>query len=418
MESQLLSSRVAPNRINDSLSGLSETTIPNDIFTLSPSRRSALASNQSLESAVEPNPKLESPSVVEDHYYDNLHLRSSTHNITAVNGYTLYASPILSTQLFAILFASYQDLTANHDQTDETGFYQLNYTTWCFEVAIANGTLRYGSILSIVNRFLQLTPSQHENNITWTRVGCLYNGDNPIADVAIVPLNTELESINTELSNADTSLIPTTPVQIMTVSPFGIINSTEIVNSNALDFYREYSVDALPKRQASSLEREIILKVLNTGLYITLHILREPDGIAARALALFFTVTIFLAICKLALGSLAEFAFGSWGSNALGKLYGLDSGSYYLGQLSARFIMKSTARDSTGKIVAFSPTTWEALAKAILVPLQSVSKTEEVYAMGGNISGPDPVNGTDKLVILGEWQMKVGPRPITVHDEL
>lgn len=334
-----------------------------------------------------------------------------------MDGHTLYASPIISTQLLALLFATYQDLNTRN-QTEEISFYQHHYTTWSYEVAVANGTLRYGSILSVVNRYLKLTPGQDDHSITWTRVGCLFNGGKPVADIALVPLIEDHDSVAAKSGGTNVPAIPTTPVKVMTVSPIGITNTTEIISPNALDICKDSSMSTLPKRQASSLERKVILKVFNTGLRVTARMHREPDGVLARVLPVFFVVAIILALSKFALGMIAELLIGSYAANAAGKFYGIDSGSYHLGQLSVRFVMKSTARDRVGNLVGFDATFWESLAETMLVPLKIADTTKEVYAVGGTLSGPDTVNGTDKMVKIGEWKMAVNQKPAVVHDEL
>ena len=117
-----------------------------------------------------------------------LRLLSSDRNITAVNGDILYASPILSTDLLALLRATREDLATHFDQNALTKIYQFNHTAWSFNVAAAKGTLRYSSISAVVTRFIRLTSSQSEANITWTRVGCLYGGNEPVADVVMLPV--------------------------------------------------------------------------------------------------------------------------------------------------------------------------------------------------------------------------------------
>lgn len=117
-----------------------------------------------------------------------LRLRSSNRNITAVNGDILYASPILLTELLALLRATREDLATHFDQNAMTKIYQFNHMAWSFNVVVAKGTLRYSSISSIVKRFIRLTSSQSEGNITWTWAGCVFGGSEPIADVAMLPV--------------------------------------------------------------------------------------------------------------------------------------------------------------------------------------------------------------------------------------
>lgn len=298
--------------------------------------------------------------------------------------------------------------------------YQLKYKHWSFEAIAANGTLHFASISSIVARFLQLMPDRQVNsNFTRTRVGCLYNGDKPIAYIAIVPLSTDQDPIFANAQSTEPPHTTPTPLQIMTISPTGVINSTEVISPGALDIYGTSQLTPLPKRQASALEREVILKVFNTALSMSLHIFRNPDALITRTVVVFFVVVIFVAMSQFALGVLGELLFGSRASNQLGEIYGLDSGSWRLGQMSARFMIKTTARDHNDRLVSFDARTWEAIATTILEPVKTAGKGEEVYAVGGEVRGPDPANKkTGEVVKLGEWQFIVEPVSAGTHDEL
>lgn len=367
VDSNLLISRDTP-----SYSYLADPPASIDTFTIPSPSDTSSQTNVAVRAAVNSDAGPTSNKV----YDKDLHLRSGSRNVTGVNGYALYASPINSTQLLALLLATHNNLNTYRGRNDVTNFYQLNYTTWSFEVVVANGTIHYTTISSIVKRFLRLIPhKQVIGNITWTRVACLYNGDKPIANVAIVPLPTDPETVVVDFDK--TGFVPATPtpVQVLTISPTGVINSTEVISPDALDIYRNSQVEPHPKRQTSSLEREVILKVINTGLYVTLHIFRDPNGEGRRTLAVFFTVVIFLSLSQFALGLLAELVLGS-GSDGAAKVYGIDSGSWHLGQMSARFVMKTTARDPHGNLIAFDPKTWEAIANAILEPSKGWAKAK------------------------------------------
>ncbi|KAL8699004.1 MAG: hypothetical protein Q9201_006250 [Fulgogasparrea decipioides] len=380
-----------------------------DAFTLPSSSKRPLGSDRSAQPIVVATVPSKRSSTVHALYDSDLHLLSDRRNITAVDGYTLYALPISLPQLLGLLLETHHDLSTSHRQTDETDRYQYSYTSWSFEVAVANGTLRYSLIASVVRRFLQLMQGQHPSKIIWTRVAVLYKGDQPFANIAIVPFVTDQESYITDLGRPEIPLVAsTTPVQIMTVSPSGVTNSTEVISPHALDMYSNSLAPTLPKRQASSMEREMIVRVLNAALYVSLRILREPDGTVINAIAGLVATSIVAALGRLALGLLGELVFGSYTSGILGEMYHLDSGSYRLGQLSARFIMRTTARDRRGKPIGFAAKTWDALARALWRPLQSVPQNKEMYAVGGEIMGVDPVNGTGRRVKLGEWQLRVG----------
>lgn len=221
--------------------------------------------------------------------------------------------------------------------------------------------------------------------------------------------------------NITTASLSLTPVKVMTISPNGVSNSTETISAQALDVYKTF---LKPKRQASAIERAIIVKVFDTGLHLTLEIFENPDGVVARAVLGFLVIPISLALCKLALGLVADLVFGPLlGDELLGDDFGhtfyLDSGSYRLGQFCARFIIKATARDRDGRIIAFKPETLKAIANALLDPLLQAAGNlkNDIYAVGGRVMGPDAVNGTGETVALGDWGLMVEPAPERVHDE-
>ncbi|KAL8713838.1 MAG: hypothetical protein Q9225_006672 [Loekoesia sp. 1 TL-2023] len=411
-ETDNLNTRDALNLILAGSSFLSDTPTPTDEFTLG---STSATLNQSPGSAVQ----LKSASKSDQIADNSLHLRSSDRSIVAVNGDTLYASPMNSTELLALLLSTHDDLSAKSKENGQTNFYQFNHTTWSFQVAVAEGTLNYTSISAIVTRFLRLIPSEHLDPIIWSRVGCVYQGGKPIADVAILPLVSDQQTTFTDFSTIDNARIPLTPVKVMTISPNGVTNSTEVISPHALDIYNSSLVTTLPKRQASPIGREMIMKVFDSGVFLTMEILRDPDGLVARAMISLLIIPFAQAYCKLAMGLIAGLVFEPWVGDLLGELYQLDSGSYRLGQLSGEFIIKATARDEEGNLIAFKAETLKAVVNALLGPLiQTEDKKEPIYAMGGEILGPDPVNRTEGVVPLGTWELRVEPTPAIVHDEL
>lgn len=261
----------------------SDVAEPIDTFIL-PFTSSASSSTQSSPQASIYSRSSSTSDQGTDH---GLRLKSSTRNLTGVDGYILYASPILSTELIALLLATHDDLSMRRDGNDETNFYQFSHTAWSFQVAVSKRTLRYALISSVVTRFLRLVSGQSEANITWTRVGCVYDDGEPMANVAILPTITDQETTYTGFNTIDSSPNAGKPVKIMTISPIGIFNSTEIINPRALDMYHNYIAHDVPKRALSttSFEREIILKVFDTGYYLTLEILGNPAGMPASFLS-------------------------------------------------------------------------------------------------------------------------------------
>ena len=100
-------------------------------------------------------------------------LRSGTTDTAPLKRNVLYAIPISSTILLALLRATREDLSY-HDQDAETKSYSFKNTAWSFHVVIAKGTLKYSLILSAARRLLRLTLGQRKANVTWTRVGVIF----------------------------------------------------------------------------------------------------------------------------------------------------------------------------------------------------------------------------------------------------
>ena len=226
-KSNIVSSRNDRNLAKTSYPFFSDVIEPLDTFILP---FTSSASNHSTQPSSKGNVYSSNPSTTEQVSGNGLRLKSSTRNITGVDGYILYASPILSTELTALLRATHDDLSMHRDGNDETSFYQFDHTAWSFQVAVSNRTLHYSSISSVVRRFLRLVSWQRESNITWTRVGCLYDGDEPMADVAILPTVTDQETAYTGSKPIDSPLNAEKPVQIMTIS---LLEFTTLPKSSA-----------------------------------------------------------------------------------------------------------------------------------------------------------------------------------------
>ena len=102
----------------------------------------------------------------------------------------------------------------------------------------------------------------------------------------------------------------------------------------------------------------------------------------------------------------------------IGEAKYLDSGSYRLGQLTARFIIKATARDRDGRLIAFNRKTLRAITDALLEPLASAAgNSEQSYAVGGKVMETNLVNGTSHFVPRGVWKLSTESTPGILHDE-
>ncbi|KAI4258956.1 MAG: hypothetical protein LQ352_000952 [Teloschistes flavicans] len=355
-----------------------------------------------------------------------LHLKFSTISVTAVNGYTLYASPIALPDLLVLLLATYRDLSLSHVRTDLTNEYHYNTSVWSFEVAVADGTIHYSSILSIVKGFLQLMQGPHVSIITQSFAACLYKDTDAIADIAIIPSATNVDSISTDIEpeNGDTSQstpdIPTALIQVDTISPTGIITTTDTISSSALDIF-DPNPNPLKKRLGSALDHEMVVKVASTTLYIARHILLRNDRehenanpIVAAALPYFFNAAIIIACSSFALGFVTERSMDPYyDPDLLGKVPFVDSRIFRVGRLTARFYMWSTLRDQDGRKVGFAAKVWDALVKQFLRVAERAPQDTELYATEGSIRGKDPVNGTDDYVTWGRWEWNVRGMDIT-----
>lgn len=366
---------------------------------------SSSTSNESTQPGQEFKTFSKSSSSSDEISPDKLHLKSHDRSIVCVNGETLYAFPIDATELLGLVLSAYEDLNAKFIDEKQTEFYQFNYTNWSFNVAVATGTLRYKAITAVVRRFLRLLPVHNTRRIIWSRVGCVYHGGEPIADVAILPLSGDHHPIFADSDAIDASHIPQTPVEVQTISPTGTTNSTQIMSPWAFDIYKSRSASTLPRRQVSG---DVLMRAFNTGFYLTVKILRDDDGFLHQAGLYLMLIPILIALGRWALGVIAGFVFEPWVVDKLADIYRLESGSYRLGQMTGQFLIQATARDREGRLVALKADTYKTIANAILGPLTQINDTQKpIYSMGGEVLGPDPVNGTEKTVILGKWELRV-----------
>ncbi|KAL8869705.1 MAG: hypothetical protein Q9174_004070 [Haloplaca sp. 1 TL-2023] len=347
-----------------------------------------------------------------------LRLRISKSRVTDVNGFTLTSIPIPLPELVSLLLETYTDLSLYQSQIVDTNFYQFNGTAWCLKVVATTKILPLFTISLIVKTFLMSMVGRYPSKLSWTPIACLYKDDTPIAEIAILPwtANEAVADIHFDSSNA--SSIPTIPANIMTLSPAGAISTTEIISSNALDVYATSPATNLPKRV--DFAGEIVVRVFNTALYVVrrINFNAEVGNAAARALPYILEAAVLVALNSLALGIVAEAANTQWYDIIFGKLFFLDSGSYRIGKMLVRFCARATARDAQGNPLGFAAETWDALATALSTVLRNAPQLVPVYAVGGEINGLDTVNQTGKTVQLGQWQIKVGPAPDEVHDEL
>ena len=346
-----------------------------------------------------------------------LRLRMSKGSVSDVNGFTLNSIPIPLPDLVNLLLATYSDLSLYQSQTSDMDFYQFNGTAWCLKVVVSTHMLRFSTISSIVKTFLRSMVGRYPSKLSWTPVGCLYQDHSPITDIAMFPWTTNEAFISMDFGRGNAPSIPTTPAHIMTLSPAGAINTTEIISPNALDIYTTSSATNLPKRLP--IAGEIIVKVFNTALYVVRRIDFDAElgDRVVRALSLYIEAAVGLSINSMAFGILAESTKIQWFDDIFDRVPLIDGGSYRVGKMLVRFQARATARDVQGKPLGFAAQTWDTLATTLSTVLRNVPQVVPVYAVGGEINGLDTVNQTGKVVQIGQWQITVSPTPVNVHDE-
>lgn len=356
-----------------------------------------------------------------------LQLRSTLGNLTSVNGYNLYSAPIFTAQYSDVLTAARNDLLQNDDPNDVTSFYQCNHTGWSFEVVVANGTLHYASVSAIVSRYLKLIPSYDPaTHVTRTRVGRVDRKENPIADIALVPLDVQ----PTFNSTATAITLEPGETLVTEVNPQGSTTRVERLTGQELSIFGTDPPPNLPKRQ-TGLEREVMRAVTNTAFAISVRLWRDPEGglVTLRNAAVLLAPPIYLALTNmgLTLDAIKQAADNALTESMLGALAGLTgssvtyeigSGFFKFGYLSTRFMMKMNERDEDGNLVVLNAVTWKKLAWAVLDPLQKLLKTKnsKIYAIQGKIYGPG-TNGTgsegdqqqQQQQVLGYWELTALP---------
>ena len=216
--------------------------------------------------------------------YKGLLLRSSSHNVSGIGQYPIFALPILSSELAEVLGKARADLqTRNNDMFASS--YHVNTTKWSFIVVISNTTLHYASIKSVISRFLKLSSmTAAPQDIVSTRVGVILDGSIPVADITIMPYRTANNGSYIPFSDfGHYNLSISQPDEVVEITPFGSSCVHQVVNeTTALAPFKGHDPGAEHHLTPRSLETEIFVRVGETIYAMSIHLWRRPDGLPVQ----------------------------------------------------------------------------------------------------------------------------------------
>ena len=349
-----------------------------------------------------------------------LFLRSSIKNISGIGGYPLFALPIFSTDLVKLLSETKADVEKRVSQTLASA-YQYSTNKWSFSVILANTTVPYALIQGAVTRFLKLSSTiKAPEDVVFTRVGVIYNGSTPIANIAILPYQIVSNSSFVPFSNFGQykNFPASQPIEIIKVTPFDSSCAYQFVNQTAvLSPFQGHGLLEQQNFTTRSLEAEILVRVGQTAIDMSLYLWRREDGLPLEVKVWALKSVLYIAswqISAAALSGLFEFdpfsnllKDGSFDENTE-----LDTGFYVLGRLIARFIVRLIV--TTAHILSLG--VWKDIVTALLAPLQAMSADASAWAMEGEIYGPNVTNDSHaakseekgKGNVVARWQIWIG----------
>ena len=350
-------------------------------------------------------------------------LRSSNHNISGIRGYSLFALPILSSELEDILRTAQGDLRSR-DGRASTLLYHVNTTKWAFSVITSNTSVQYTFIESIIQRFLKLSlPTSAPNDIVSTRVGVLFNESTPIADINISPCQIEKKTPFSPLPiyDHDQNLSATKPVEILKITPAGSTCAYELLNeTNVLEPFQKdnHGEDKLRVRQ---IEGEALAVIGRAAFAMSANLWRRRDGLPVEVKIWALKAIVQVAYWQFIAGTvLTTLELGMSGSDELSRYFfsmdgGLDTGLYVVGHLVARLVVK-VVKTAIG---IFTLDTWKEVFALFLMPLQEMGNDDTGWAMHGVIFAPekskqnssgDTANDTLSYErrVIAQWQIWMG----------
>ena len=383
----------------------------------------------------------------------SLNLKTSIQNITGVHGFPIFAVPILASQLRNILDGAEQDVSSHDNSEKATSYFYYDQSHgWTFAVALLNHTLQYSNLLHVVQRFLELVPTEPAERYTMTRVGVLTLDQNPVGDIAFFPTKiTPNKTLDNLPVPVDKNI--SQPINVTTITRNGPTPGAAIDESRALATVQKLFNPDLPKRDDLPIDNHILIAVADTACNMALRIWRNPNrmfSITVVSAALLYSA-LMLAVTRfwfgvintgfynmdIGTGRLVDVRVAADDLAAthsdtsslinvtwLSMLYlsgmptSIDSSSYRLGSAFARFAMWVTAVDQEGRFVVLKPEMWIRFTNTLLDGLKRQGLYSFSYALYGSFFGPDVYNGTGEQVKLGMWKLVAVPAEGGGQDEL
>ena len=360
--------------------------------------------------------------------YNGLRLRSSLSNVSGIGGYPIFALPIMSSDLAEILSKTQADLQTRTGDLS-TSFYRVNTTDWSFLVLRDNTNLPFAAIRSVVRHFLKLaSTTAGQQDIVTTRVGVIFNDSTPVADIVIMPCRPVSNISDVPFTNFGNHGLPTShPNEVFRVTPYGSSCAYQVVNeTTALALHLDHD----PKTKQNNLRTRDILGELVAPLGQTIYqigyrLWRDPVyGIPVLVKAWVLRGIILVAM------QLASFAVynelrdpippsevgimpSPFRLGGLNQTSTLDTKYYPVGRLMARFVIQTLDNfrpvEPLGMMLKFNFEVLKAMAKDV----QDMNPQDEVYAMEGEVYGPnntDSENSTREegvRQVVAKWQLSV-----------
>ena len=370
-----------------------------------------------------------------------LHLRSSLRNVSGLDGFTLQSLPILISELADLLSQTRADLQ-NHDADSKTPSYQFKLK-WSFSVITANQPVQYAYLQAVIFHFVNLlSPSYSPDEITYTRVGVIFNGTIPVANIIIMPLpnaattnkHVPFSTFGEQSSSDNNGIPPNQPTEVLSVTPSGSTCIYRTVNESAA--LSPFSTTPWAHQSSStnlqprSLETEILTHLSQTAFALSFRLLRDDNGLPTETAAWAIKAIIFIATWQIytllnKTATEARLARQKYQQQEQAKkLIRLDTQMFEIAQMNVRLVAEITRKDFNGSVEGLALRDWYAISMMMAGPV-GMEALRDAWAMEGEIYGPADGEGRGDLgdggtgrngssggnnsqVPLGRWELYVG----------
>ena len=360
--------------------------------------------------------------------HNSLLLRSSPSNVSGIEGYPIFALPIMSSDLAEILSKTQADLqTRNGDLS--TSFYRVNTTDWSFLVLMDNTTLPFAAIRSVVTRFLKLaSTTAGPQDIVSTRVGVIFNDSTPVADIIIMPCRPVSNISDIPFTNFGNHGLPAShPNEVFQVTHYGSTCAYQVVNeTTALALYLDHDPTTKQNNlRTRDIQGELVAPLGQTIYQIGYRLWRDPVygiPVLVKAWALRGIILVAMQLATFELfkelrDPIPPSEVGTTPSpfklGGLNQTSTLDTRYYPVGRLMARFVIQTMDNFRPVEPLGVLLKTNFEILKAIAKPVEDMNPQDDVFAMEGEVYGPnntDPENSTKEegvRQIVAKWQLSV-----------